>query len=698
MSQRILSPEQRLAREPELIVEARRLLPDIQDSDAMWLVGHVLKKKLETGNSRNDLMLRLWREKYIRIPVSVEEFISSKPFLNQPIGQSGVYPKILESLELLFSGPYCEVILAGSIGWGKTTFGTLAMAYDIYRLSCLRDPAATFGMKSGSNISFVNMSVDKAQARRVFFTDLYNLVQDSWYFNNVFKFDRQVKNELRFPHNVRCYPLAASEQAALGVGVFCAFIDEVNYMQVVNRSKRSTPGAGNHYDQAEAVFNKLATRMRSRTNLHGRLPGHIFGSSSASYPDDFTERKIKQAREESEKGGYSTLILNFALWETIPEGRISNKRFRVEIGNEGRRTRILTGKEVDVDEARVIEVPEDYRLQFERDPDLSVRDLAGQSVLSIRPFIGRRELIQKMFELGEQAGLKHPFTRQTVTLQESDPALERLLPEHLHWIEVPKKDVTGATVYENDQQVMEKKLAPVFHYAHIDLAKNGDAAGLAIVHSSGKQKVSRFDPKLQNMVQECKPLIRVDLVLRIVAPRSGEIDIPRIRRIIYQLNHQFDMQFGKITYDTFGSQESVKTMHDAGYPTAILPVDADTTPYDQLRAAIYDERILCYNDPVLARELSQLERGEKKVDHPATHNGSKDLADALCGAVFNCEEGWRNGESMNPLFELAIVQYAGEPSPDAKLRKEKICEKVSAGIPLTDKEEDDLLFGGIQDL
>src|SRR5262249_36692689 len=151
---------------------------------------------------------------------------------------------------------------------------------------------------TGSNITFVNVSVDKKQAEKVFFADLYNLIKGSRYFSRVFPYDRRLKSEIRFPNNVRCYPVAASEQAALGVGVFSAFIDEINFMDVTERSKRSTPGASNIYDQAEVVYNKLSERMRSRFNKLGKLPGHIFASSSARYPDDFTERLAKRAREE----------------------------------------------------------------------------------------------------------------------------------------------------------------------------------------------------------------------------------------------------------------------------------------------------------------------------------------------------------------------------------------------------------------
>jgi hypothetical protein len=53
------------------------------------------------------------------------------------------------------------------------------------------------------------------------------------------------------------------------------------------------------------------------------------------------------------------------------------------------------------------------------------------SVLSIRPFIGRRDMITEMMQQGKANGLHHPFTDLTVTLQREQ---DHLLPEFLDWI------------------------------------------------------------------------------------------------------------------------------------------------------------------------------------------------------------------------------------------------------------------------
>ena len=313
-----LSREGKLGRIVELRERIRSLLPEIQTCELNGLLAQVLHEQLQARETMADATTRLWRSRYVRIPVSVREFVNGKPYLNLPNGQSGADPKIMEALEHLFDGPYTDVLLAGSIGWSKSTFGTLAVCYDLYRLSCLEDPATTYGMKIGSNITFVNVSVDKRQAERAFFTDLYNMIKSSWYFNHVFKYDKSSKTEIRFPKNIQCYPVAASERAILGVNVFGAFIDQVNRMHVIERSKRATPGATTTYNQAEVLFNGLRARMRSRMNLHGRLPGHLYAASSALGPDDFTERLIEEAHKEleanetrkpEERRGPYTLIL-----------------------------------------------------------------------------------------------------------------------------------------------------------------------------------------------------------------------------------------------------------------------------------------------------------------------------------------------------------------------------------------------------
>ena len=48
------------------------------------------------------------------------------------------------------------------------------------------------------------------------------------------------------------------------------------------------------------------------------------------------------------------------------------------------------------------------------------------------------------------------------------------------------------------------------------------------------------------------------------------------------------MQFGVVTYDSWGSDESIQTLNAEGFTAEKFSVDADTEPYEQLKAALYE--------------------------------------------------------------------------------------------------------------
>jgi hypothetical protein len=73
-------------------------------------------------------------------------------------------------------------------------------------------------------------------------------------------------------------------------------------------------------------------------------------------------------------------------------------RFKVEIGDTTKRSRVLTGEETDVNRESVLEVPMDFKDAFDKDPEGSVRDYAGISTLAVTPYIVRRDLVAAMLQ------------------------------------------------------------------------------------------------------------------------------------------------------------------------------------------------------------------------------------------------------------------------------------------------------------
>ena len=171
-------------------------------------------------------------------------------------------------------------------------------------------------------------------------------------------------------------------------------------------------------------------------------------------------------------------------------------------------------------------------------------------------------------EGGKQAGLKHPFTRDTVTLQDSD---RQLVVESLPWMDYPTGDAAGRlAVVGHGNPVMERKLFDTKYFAHIDLVKSHDACGIAICYVFGSVKILRGIAKDQHY--EVCPEIRTAILLRVAAPPNGEILVSTVRGVLYEL-HKLGMEFGKISYDSWGSHESIQILQRQGYEAELLSVD-----------------------------------------------------------------------------------------------------------------------------
>ncbi|MEM3112778.1 MAG: hypothetical protein QXY90_07040, partial [Candidatus Anstonellales archaeon] len=183
---------------------------------------------------------------------------------------------------------------------------------------------------------------------------------------------------------------------------------------------------------------------------------------------------------------------------------------------------------------------------------------------------------------------------------------------------------------------------------HIDPALSMDSCGFIMGHVSHWEERKRvrvvqvIDPVsgekrlTREVYSENLPIIWIDLILRIVPPPNGEIILADVRQLIFDLS-SIGFRIGLITMDSFQSRDTMQMLASRGYRVEELSVDTNIEPYNRLRLALYEDRILAYTHDVLIKELKGLERNKKKgkVDH--ARHGSKDLADALAGVVYNCE-------------------------------------------------------------
>lgn len=385
-----------------------------------------------------------------------------------------------------------------------------------------------------------------------------------------------------------------------------AVVHNTNFMPIVEVRKSVGAKSAGVYDKAASLYNAMIRRMKSRFLRHGRLPGKMFSLSSAQYPNDFIERKVRQALSDM-----TIFARRYALWDVKRE-QFSTQTFQVEVGTDLSGSRVLYPG--DNPTGKVIEVPVDFRPDFEKDCDGSLRDIAGISTLTVDQFIKDFEKVVAC--VNEQR--HHAFTKETTTLE--DGAKLRL----------------GTLLKENPQNPRWKPVLinnpESLRVVHIDPSLSRDATGIAVGHISDMVRVVRRQEDGTEKV-EWAPFILYDLLLRVVPPRHREIQYDRIRDIIYRLQ-EIGMRIGFVSMDSFQTAEMRQQLTRRRIPNDILSVDRTTEPYEILKAAFYEKRIDLYPYPIVTKELRQLEhdRLKGKIDHP--EHGSKDVSDAMAGVAY----------------------------------------------------------------
>ena len=167
------------------------------------------------------------------------------------------------------------------------------------------------------------------------------------------------------------------------------------------------------------------------------------------------------------------------------------------------------------------------------------------------------------------------------------------------------------------------------YYIHIDLSKGAyDYAGLCLLHTYQKT--------------ESQVGYHVDLIVQL-QPDGNEINFEQIREFIFKLQAQ-GFPIAKVSLDGWNSVDFMQLLDKRGITVELVSVDRTMQPYNTLKDVLYQEVLEYYYNPILLRELNELQLINGKVDHPkesperlkeeGKRLGSKDLADALAGATF----------------------------------------------------------------
>jgi hypothetical protein len=226
-----------------------------------------------------------------------------------------------------------------------------------------------------------------------------------------------------------------------------------------------------------------------------------------------------------------------------------------------------------------------------------------------------------------------------------------------------------------------KRIEPVFqpqedvrYFLHADLAQKHDKCAIAIAHVDKWVQVRTF-----NDYTQIHPFVIVDAVVWWEPKKEGPVDLSEVKNWIVDFRRS-GYQIGLVTFDRWQSFDIQQELKSIGIKAETLSVGKKH--YEDLAMLVYEERVIIPHIDILLDEMSQLRIvSDKKVDHP--RKGSKDLSDAVTGAVYNAIA--HTPRNMNQ--EIEIYDWRGV----TRKNERELEEGVISAPPEMSKDVEDYL-------
>ena len=163
------------------------------------------------------------------------------------------------------------------------------------------------------------------------------------------------------------------------------------------------------------------------------------------------------------------------------------------------------------------------------------------------------------------------------------------------------------------------------YYVHADLAQKHDKCAVAIAHVDKWVNI-----QVINNYEQVAPIVVVDAVAWWEPKVEGPVNLSEVKQWIQNLR-RLGFNIGMVSFDRWQSFDIQNELKQVGIRTDTVSVAKKH--YEDMAMLVYEERLAMPAIELLFDELTQLKiMKNDRVDHP--RKKSKDLADAVCGAIF----------------------------------------------------------------
>ena len=441
-------------------------------------------------------------DEFDETPVSVEQFVTDKAYLGLPPLSENQYIMIRASTQIykqdtliriygedegrkIFKQTCNEIIMQLGKGSGKDYTSTIACAYVVYLLLCLKDPAVYFGKPPGDAIDIINIAINAVQANRVFFKGFNQRIERSPWFQGRYV---AKANMVEFDKGVTVHSGHSESEAWEGYNVLIVILDEISGFEL-----ESTSGHQNA-KTASSIYKMYKGSVTSRFPDFGK----IILLSFPRFKLDYIQQKYNEAVAEKE------VVLRhhkFKVDPDLPDGTTGNE-FEIEWEEDHiisyRMPKIFALKRPtwEINPTRKIE---DFTEAFYSDPQDALMRFACMPPDATDAFFKNRAVIEKAF---------------------ANPKLN-----------VDEYGRFDDTFKPNPERT---------YFMHVDLAQKHDHCAVALAHVEGWVTM-----KIGENYKQAAPRVVVDAVRYWTPTASKSVDFTEVKDYIISIR---DREFNPVSY------------------------------------------------------------------------------------------------------------------------------------------------------
>jgi hypothetical protein len=519
----------------------------------------------------NDFLEVLKENHFVETPVDVKTFVQSPDYLGQPL-LSDIQYEIVEAMSQIYRkedvmdimgdvegtkhfNKYTknELILQLGKGSGKDFISTVACAYVVYKLLCLKDPAIYYGKPAGDAIDIINVAVNAQQAKNVFFKGFKTKIEKSPWFAG--KYNAKA-DSIEFDKAITVYSGHSERESHEGLNLLMAVLDEISGFasEVVSGNEQ-----GKTADNIYKAF---------RGTVDSRFPdlGKVVLLSFPRYQGDFISQRYESVIADKETvERRHTFIMN----EDLPHDDPGNQ-FEISWDEDNilqyKIPRVYAFKRPtwEVNPTRKIE---DFKVAFYTDLGDAMMRFACMPTYSSDAFFKQIDKVEKCMNTRNPLD---SFRRFDETF-------------------VPDPDKT--------------------YYIHADLAQKHDKCAVAIAHVDKWVNIQVIKD-----YEQVAPIVVVDAVAWWEPRAEGPVNLSEVKQWIMNLRRQ-GFNIGMVSFDRWQSFDIQNELQAVGIRTETVSVAKKH--YEDLAMMIYEERVSIPRIPILLEEMSELKimKGNR-VDHP----------------------------------------------------------------------------------